>query len=70
MVYDAAEGYDHYNRFLRENGIRPEDMTPDQARSLVDEVKRSSDPRVRGFNMRIYMREIIYWLRRTPRGSE
>jgi hypothetical protein len=61
---------DHYNRFLRENGIRSEDMTPDQARRLVDEVKRSSDPRVRGFNMRIYMREIIYWLRRTPRGSE
>jgi len=61
---------EHYSRFLRENGIRPEDMTPDQARRLVEEVKRSSDPRVRGFNMRIYMREILYWLRRVPRGNE
>jgi hypothetical protein len=68
-IYNGAV-YDHYNRFLREYGIRPEDMTPDQARRLVDEVKRSGDPRVRGFNMRIYMREIMYWLRRTPRGSE
>ena len=42
----------------------------DQARKFVDEVKRSTNPRVRNLNMRIYMREIMYWLRRIPRGNE
>jgi hypothetical protein len=61
---------EHFDRFMKENSIRPEEMAPDQARRFVEEVKRSSDPRIRGLNMRIYMREIMYWLRRVPRGNE
>ena len=68
-IYNSAV-HEHYRRFLNENRITSEDMTPGQARRLVDEVKRSTDPRVRGLNMRIYMREIMYWLRRAPRGNE
>ena len=44
-------------------------MTPDQARDFVKEIKQSSDPRVRGFNLRIYRNEMRYWLRRAPRGD-
>lgn len=58
------------NNFLEENGITPEQMTPDQARSFADRVKKSSDPRIRQFNMRIYMREIQYWIRRGPGRNE
>jgi hypothetical protein len=61
---------EHYRRFLNENRITSEEMTSDQARKFVDEAKRSTDPRIRGFNMRIYMREIMYWFRRIPRGNE
>jgi len=45
-------------------------MTPDQARKFVDEIKRSSDPRIRGFNLKIFRREFLYQLRRIPRGNE
>jgi len=60
---------ERYRRFLDENRTRSEELTPDQARKFVDEVKRSSDPRIRGLNLRIYMREIMYWLRRGPRSE-
>jgi hypothetical protein len=73
-----SQQHDQYNKavreslnsFLEENGITPEQMTPDQARSFADRVKKSSDPRIRSFNMRIYMREIQYWIRRTPGRNE
>ena len=65
---DAVDEY--FKRFLSKNGITPEEMTPDQARKLVDEIKQSRDPRIRGLNMRIYMREVMYWFRRLPRGNE
>ena len=56
--------------FLERNGIRGSEMTPDQARSFTKEVERSSDPRIRRFNMRLLMRESLYWYRRGPRGRE
>jgi hypothetical protein len=59
-----------FERYLRDNRIRIEDMTPDEARKFIDATKRSTDPRIRAVNMRIYMREIMYWLRRVPRGNE
>jgi hypothetical protein len=68
-VYNDAVS-EQFKRFLSENGLRPEDMTPDDARRFLGSVKRSSDPRIRGFNMRLYMREIMYWLRRIPRVTE
>ena len=57
-------------QFLSENGLRPENMTPDDARRFLESVRRSNDPRIRGFNIRLYMREIQYWLRRIPRATE
>ena len=61
---------DHLKRFLRENGITSDQMTPDHARKFLEEVKQSRDSRIRNFNVRIMMREAIYWLRRKPRGNE
>jgi hypothetical protein len=57
---------EHMDRFMAENGVSPESMTPDQARSFVDQIKRSRDPRIREFNMKIYRREMLYWFRRMP----
>ena len=61
---------EHFDRFTKENNIRFDEMMPDQAQKFLDEIKRSNDPRIRNFNMRLYMREIQYWLRRIPRGTE
>lgn len=79
QIHRGGEGHDIYNRavkealdrFKAENQIvRSEDMTPEQARRFLDDVKRSSDPRIRNFNMRIYMREFQYYLRRLPRRMD
>lgn len=60
-----------FERFKTENGIaRSEDMTPEQAKKFLDEVKASRDPRIRGFNMRIFMKEFQFYLRRLPRRIE
>ena len=60
-----------FDRFMTENGIaRSEDMTPEQARKILDEVRRSSDPRIRSFNMKIFRQEFQFYLRRIPRRIE
>ncbi len=57
-------------QFLKSNNTRAEDMTAGQARQFLDDIKRSGDPRIRGLNMKIYMREIMYWMRRVPRVGD
>jgi hypothetical protein len=78
-THRGGEGHDLYNRAVKEAFDRfkadnhiagSEDMTPEQAKKFLDEVKRSSDPRIRNFNMRIYMREVQYYLRRIPRRMD
>lgn len=59
-----------FDKFMSVNGLRPEDIKPDHARAIVKEIKESRDPRIRNYNMGIYMREIRNQLRRVPRGSE
>ncbi|MBI3705420.1 MAG: hypothetical protein HY244_16605 [Rhizobiales bacterium] len=60
-----------FDRFKAENGIaRSEDMTPEQAKKFLDEVRASRDPWIRGFNMRIFMQEFQFYLRRIPRRIE
>jgi hypothetical protein len=60
-----------FDQFKSRNGIaRSEDMTPEQAKTFVDEIRNSKDPRIRSFNMRIYMREFQFYLRRIPRRIE
>jgi polyhydroxyalkanoate synthesis regulator phasin len=47
------------DQFLERNNITSREMTPEQAKSFADEIKKSSDPRIRQLNLRIYMREIM-----------
>ena len=68
-IYNDAVA-EQLERFKAENGVEPERMTPDHARKFLDEVRRSTDPRIRGLNMRIYMREIMFWFRRLRRVDE
>jgi hypothetical protein len=65
-IYNDAVDED-FKRNLRELGIPSEEMTPEQAQKFLDRVKRSADPRIRDYNLRIYRREILYWIRRMPR---
>jgi hypothetical protein len=51
------------NNFLERNDIRPEDMTPDQARSLLKEIRNSEDPRIRIYNDTIRMLRRLFRLR-------
>jgi hypothetical protein len=67
--YNAAVE-EQLDRFLGRNKVTPSEMTKDQAETFVKEVERSSDPRIRKFNHRMMMREILYWYRRAPRGRE
>jgi hypothetical protein len=43
-----------FESFLQERGITSEEMTPRQARDFLYEIFRSTEPRIRGFNMRIF----------------
>ncbi|MEP9378754.1 hypothetical protein ABLE91_18705 [Aquabacter sp. CN5-332] len=73
-----SESHRRYNKaiketldsFLRERGVNPSSMTDNHAKEFIDVVKRSNDPRIRDFNLKIFRREIMYWLRRAPRGNE
>ena len=73
-----SKGHEQYNkaateyfeRFLRVNDIKPETMTEDQAKAFVDSIKRSTDPRIRDFNLNIYRRELRYLIRFGPRRLE
>jgi hypothetical protein len=60
-----------FERFKAENGVtRSEDVTPEQAKKFVDEVRTPSDPRIRNFNMRLYRQQFRYFMRRGARGTE
>jgi hypothetical protein len=61
---------ENLDRFLTDKGIRGDQMTPDQARQFIDQVKTSRDPRISRFNIRLWMRELNYWVRRGGRGRE
>ena len=61
---DAVE--EAFQQFLAKNDIKPETMTPAQAQDFIYEVIGSRDPRIREFNLKIYRREIMYYIRRIP----
>jgi hypothetical protein len=62
---------DAFDSFKARNGIaRSEDMTPEQAKKLVGEIKASTDPRIRNLNMKIFRQEFQFYLRRIPRRIE
>lgn len=67
-AYNDAVG-ESLDRFLNEKKIDRAQMTKQQAAEFVDGVIHSRDPRIRWLNMRIFMREIMFNLRR-PRAGE
>ena len=50
---------EEFDRFLTKNNITEEQITPDHARQLLSEIVASRDPRIRNFNMRIWMRQLF-----------
>lgn len=62
-IYNAAVA-EHYRDFIGQRGLRPEDITPSQARQFAESIRNSTDPRIRDFNLFIYRREVWYWIRR------
>lgn len=58
---DAVE--EALDRFMKNNNIGRGQMTPDEARAFASEIRRSDEPRIRQFNKRVYMREIMRSLR-------
>jgi hypothetical protein len=54
---DAA--MEAFTSFLQERNITSDEMTPGQAQEFLYEIFRSSDPRIREFNMRIFQERAI-----------
>ena len=66
---DATE--ELMDRFMNEHNIKPEDMTPDQARSLLKTIEESQDPRIRNYRQYIQRLLLRYQLRTGGgRGNE
>jgi len=59
-----------FNAFLQKNNIAPQQMTPEQAQQLVEEVLGSPDPRIRGLKTKIMRQMLRYFLLRGPRGGD
>lgn len=57
------------DRFLQENNITPESMTPNEARALLKEIRESRDPRIRDFNNGVRFLRRLFRLR-GGRGNE
>jgi hypothetical protein len=51
------------NRFLDNNNIKPETMTPQQARDFIMEINASEDPRLRDFNRAMRLLRYLFRLR-------
>jgi hypothetical protein len=58
------------DKYLEKHSIEPSRMTGEQARGFVREVLRSTDPRIRDFNLRIFRGEIRAILKRRIGGRE
>jgi hypothetical protein len=54
--------------FLKTNNVTDEQMTPAQAEEFVQNVKGSSDPRIREFVLKIERESLRYILRYGPEG--
>jgi hypothetical protein len=57
-------------RFMARHNIKPEQMTPDQARSVLKEIAESEEPRIRVYREMIKCMWMFYRLRSGGRGSE
>lgn len=68
-LYDEAV-IEKYNDYLARNGLTSQQLIPDQARAFLKEILESKDPRIRNFNMKILLREIMKRGPLRPRGNE
>jgi hypothetical protein len=68
LYSDAVE--DLINRFIREQNIKAEQMTPDHARTVLKLVAESEDPRIRTYRAMLQHMRRLYRLRGGVRGSE
>lgn len=59
---------EHFDQFIEANAINVRRMTPNQAQEFLDGVLKSTDPRIRNYNTRLLMREIMRRVR--PRGGD
>lgn len=68
--YNEAVG-ELIENFMAKNNVRREQMTPEQAESLLKAVRESPDPRIGNYNKGIRMLQFMYRLRTgTLRGNE
>jgi hypothetical protein len=59
------------DQFMKENNIKPEEMTPDQARSMLKAIEESQEPRIRNYRQFIQRLQLRYQLRTGGgRGNE
>jgi hypothetical protein len=65
--YNDAVG-EKYEQYKAQNKIKCESMTPQQAQNFVNQVRASTDPRIRDFNQRIYARITQGAMSRIPGG--
>lgn len=68
-AYSKAVG-ELMDRFMQENSIKPEQMTPDQARSLLKAIAEAEDPRIRVYGEMLKRMRMFYRLRSGARGNE
>lgn len=61
---------EQWQRFKAQHNIKVDQMSVDQARTFVEEVKNSNDPRIRNFNRTIWLRELLRGGRLGGRGNE
>lgn len=47
-------------QFMKQNGITPEQMTPDHARQLLTRIKESDVPEIRDYNRAIRMLRRVF----------
>lgn len=57
-TYNKAVG-EALDDYLKDAATSPDKMTADQAREFVNQIKTSTDPRVRDYNFGIHIREIM-----------
>jgi hypothetical protein len=69
IAHIAAVG-EPMDRFMQENSIKPEQMTPDQARSLLKAIAEAEDPRIRVYGEMLKRMRMFYRLRSGARGNE
>jgi len=68
-AYSKAVG-ELMDRYIQEHNIKPEQMTPDQARSVLKAIADSEEPRIRVYREMRKRMWMFYRLRSGARGSE